>query len=188
MYIRCDYPLQILFVYFLILPSLLHPSILFNCFYTCLILCQHDMYMYMYMYVVRVEKLIILQPLSRGWHYIGICTSTRNRGQSEVKQSRRNSEGGQTVKQGIEGSLEMVKAAPGARWAWLMLDSQGSRLDFWSGQGVKLKNLMGQDLDPGRGWKYRCLCSVTPLTIRSDKNFQNQSFINDILSELLKGS
>ena len=44
-----------------------------------------------------------------------------------------------------------------------MLDSQGSRLDFWSGQGVKLKNLMGQDLDPGRGWKYRCLCSVTPL-------------------------
>ena len=29
MYSRCDYPLQILFVYFLILPSLLHPSILF---------------------------------------------------------------------------------------------------------------------------------------------------------------
>ena len=57
----------------------------------------------------------------------------------------------------------MVKAAPGAQWAWLMLDSQGSRLDFWNGQGVKLKNLMGQDLDPGRGWKYRCLCSVTPL-------------------------
>ena len=27
MYSRCDYPLQILFVYFLILPSLLHPSI-----------------------------------------------------------------------------------------------------------------------------------------------------------------
>ena len=35
MYSRCNYPLQILFVYFLILPSLLHPSILFNCFYTC---------------------------------------------------------------------------------------------------------------------------------------------------------
>ena len=33
----CDYllSLQILFVYFLALPSLLHPSILFNCFYTC---------------------------------------------------------------------------------------------------------------------------------------------------------
>ena len=45
-----------------------------------------------------------------------------------------------------------------------MLDNQGSKLDFWSGQGVKLKNSMGQDLDPGRGWKYRCLCSVTPLT------------------------
>ena len=27
--------LQILFVYVLTLPSLLHPSILFNCFYTC---------------------------------------------------------------------------------------------------------------------------------------------------------
>ena len=23
---------------------------------------------------------------------------------------------------------------------------------------------MGQDLDPGRGWEYRPLCSVTPLT------------------------
>ena len=32
MYSRCDYPL---FVYFLILPSLIHSSILFNCFYTC---------------------------------------------------------------------------------------------------------------------------------------------------------
>ena len=32
MYSRCDY---LLFVYFLILPSLLHSSILFNCFYTC---------------------------------------------------------------------------------------------------------------------------------------------------------
>ena len=32
MYSRCDYHL---FVYFLILPSLLHFSILFNCFYTC---------------------------------------------------------------------------------------------------------------------------------------------------------
>ena len=44
-----------------------------------------------------------------------------------------------------------------------MLDSQGSRLDFWSGQGVKFKNLMGQDLDPGRGWKYSRLCGVPPL-------------------------
>ena len=34
MYSRCDY---LLFVYFLILPSLLHSSILFNCFYTCMI-------------------------------------------------------------------------------------------------------------------------------------------------------
>ena len=51
------------------------------------------------------------------------------------------------------------QAALGGRWAWLMLDSQRSRLDFWSGQGIELKNLMGQDLDPDRGWKYRCLCS-----------------------------
>ena len=38
MYSGCDYllSLKILFVYFLALPSLLiHPSILFNCFYTC---------------------------------------------------------------------------------------------------------------------------------------------------------
>ena len=32
MYSRFDY---LLFVYFLILPSLLHSSILFNCFYAC---------------------------------------------------------------------------------------------------------------------------------------------------------
>ena len=37
MYSRCNY---LLFVYFLILPSLLHSSILFNCFYTCNILCD----------------------------------------------------------------------------------------------------------------------------------------------------
>ena len=37
MYSDCDYllSLTILFVCFLALPSLLHPSILFNCFYTC---------------------------------------------------------------------------------------------------------------------------------------------------------
>ena len=43
-----------------------------------------------------------------------------------------------------------------------MLDSQESRPDFQCGQGVKHENLMGQDLDPGRRWKYRCLCSVPP--------------------------
>ena len=48
MYSRCNYPLQILFVYFLILPSLLQPSILFNCFYTChnIILLYDIEYMY----------------------------------------------------------------------------------------------------------------------------------------------
>ena len=44
-----------------------------------------------------------------------------------------------------------------------MLDSQGSRPDFQCGQGVKHENLLGQDLDRGRGWKYRRLCSVPPL-------------------------
>ena len=37
-----------------------------------------------------------------------------------------------------------------------------SRLDFRCGQGVKHENLLGQDLDRGRGWKYRRLCSVPP--------------------------
>ena len=82
----------------------------------------------------------------------------RDRGQSEVKRSRRNFEAGQAVKLGIGGSLRTVKVSPGDRWAWLMLDSQ----DFRCGQGVKLENLLGQDLDRSRGWKYRRLCSVPP--------------------------
>ena len=86
-----------------------------------------------------------------GGHYIGDCTPTRDRGQSEVKWSRRNFGAGQAVKVGIGGSLEMVKGSPGDRWAWLMLDSQGSRADFWCGQGVKHESLIGQDLDRGRG-------------------------------------
>ena len=100
---------------------------------------------------------------SRGGHCIGDCTPTRDRGQSEVKQSRRNFEAGQVVKLGISGSLRTVKVSPGDRWAWLMLDSQGSRPDFRCGQGVKHENLLGQGLDPGRGWKYRRLCSVSHL-------------------------
>ena len=40
MYSGCDYllSLKILFVYFLALPSLLHPSILLNCFYISFLL------------------------------------------------------------------------------------------------------------------------------------------------------
>ena len=57
----------------------------------------------------------------------------------------------------------MVKVSPGDQWTWLMLDSQGSRPDFRCGQGVKHENLLGQDLNPSCGWKYRCLCSVPPL-------------------------
>ena len=93
---------------------------------------------------------------TRGGHYIGDCTPTRDRGESEVKWSRRNFETGQAVKVGIGGSLETVKGSP-------MLDSQGSRPDFWCGQGVKHENLMGQDLDHGPRWEYMRLCSVPPL-------------------------
>ena len=96
----------------------------------------------------------------RGWHCIGDCTPTHNRGQSEVKWSRRNFEAGQGVKQTAQASF---KASPGTQWAWLTLNSQGSRPNFWCRQGVKHENLMGQDLDPSRGWEYRSLCSVTPL-------------------------
>ena len=102
-------------------------------------------------------------PYTRGGHCMGDCTPTRDRGQSEVKRSRRNFEAGQAVKLGIGGSLRTVKVSPGDRWAWLMLDSQGSKPDFRCGQEVKHENLLGQDLDRGRGWKYRRLCSVPPL-------------------------
>ena len=91
-----------------------------------------------------------------------------SRDQSEVKRSRPNFEAGQAIKQAVEASLyglETVKASPGARWAWLMLNSQGSRPNFQCGQGVKHENLMSQDLDPGRGWEYRPLGSVTPLKL-----------------------
>ena len=103
--------------------------------------------------------------LSRGRHCIGDCTPTRGRGQSEVKWSRRNFEAGQAVKLGIGGSLRMVKVSSGDRWAWLIIDNQGSRPDIRCGQGVKHENLMGQDIDPGCGWKYRHLCSVPPLAL-----------------------
>ena len=65
--------------------------------------------------------------------------------------SRRNFEAGQAVKQSVEASLEMVKASPGVRWAWLMPNSQRSRPNFQCGPGVKHKNSMGEDLDPGHG-------------------------------------
>ena len=49
MYSGCDYllSLKILFVYFLALPSLLHPSILFNCFYTCMYRNPHALLTFM---------------------------------------------------------------------------------------------------------------------------------------------
>ncbi len=65
------------------------------------------------------------------------CTPTCDWGQSEVKQARRNFEAGQAVKLGIRAILRTVKVSPADRWAWLMLDSQGSRPDFRCDQGVK---------------------------------------------------
>ena len=121
-----------------------------------------NIYFYHYYWLVGL-KLFQNGAKTRGGHYIGDCTPTRDRGRSEVKRSRQNFEAGQAVKVGIGDSLDTVKGSPGDRWAWLMLDSQGSRPDFWCGQGVKHKNSMGQDLDRGRRWKYRRLCSATPL-------------------------
>ena len=118
-------------------------------------------------------SLTIGAPNSRGGHCIGDCTPTRDRGQSEVKWSRRNFEAGQAVKLGIGGSLRTVKVSPGNRWAWLMLDSQGSRPDFPRGQGVKHENLVDQYLDRGRRWKYRHICSVPPLVIITTSNHQS---------------
>ena len=46
---------------------------------------------------------------------------------------------GRVVKVGIGDSLEMVKGSPGDRWAWLMLDSQGSRPDFGAVKGSSTK-------------------------------------------------
>ena len=62
----------------------------------------------------------------------------------------------------VRSSGQAIEVSPGDRWAWLMLDSQGSRPDFQCGQGVKHENLVGQDLDRGRGWKFGRLCSVPP--------------------------
>ena len=52
---------------------------------------------------------------------------------------------------------------------WLAAIAEGTMamytdniLGFRCGQGVKHENLMGQDLDPGRRWKYWRLCSVPP--------------------------
>ena len=84
----------------------------------------------------------------KGGYCIGDCTPTHDCGQSEVKRSRQNFEAGQAVKLGTGGSLRTVKVSPGDRWAWLMLDSQGSRPDCWCGQGVKHEILMGQILTP----------------------------------------
>ena len=56
-----------------------------------------------------------------------------------------------------------------------MLNSQGSRSDFQCGQGVKHEILMDQDFDPGRGWKYRHLCSVPRLVSTSMITFSRLS-------------
>ena len=56
-----------------------------------------------------------------------------------------------------------------------MLDSQGSTPDYRCGKGVKHENLLGQDLDPGHGWKYRHLCNVPPLIIIQEYIFLDEA-------------
>ena len=105
---------------------------------------------------------MLLSLQVKGGHYIGDRTPTHDWGQCEVKRSRWNFESGQAVKVGIRGSVDVVKGSPGNGWAWLMLDSQGSRPDFWCSQGVKHKNLIGQDLDRGRGCQSTGDYAVSP--------------------------
>ena len=62
----------------------------------------------------------------------------------------------------------MVKGSPGDQ---LMLDSQGSRPDFWCSQRVKHKHLVGQDLDHGHRLKCKRLCSVVPPPSIASLNF-----------------
>ena len=110
-------------------------------------------------YFIKVLLIIFDSTLIKGGHCIGTLlppatgVKVRSNGQGEILK---------LVKQGIGGSLRTVKVSPGDRWAWIMLNTQGSRPDFQCGQGVKHENLMGHDLDPGRGWKYKRLCSVPP--------------------------
>ena len=116
------------------------------------------------LFTTKLNFLKKILRCTRRWHCIGDCTPTHDWGQSEVKRSRPNLEPGQVVKQTVKANLEMVKTSPSAQWAWLMLThSQGSRPNFQCGQGVNHENLTGQGLDPGCGWEYRPLCSVTPL-------------------------
>ena len=75
-------------------------------------------------------------------------------GQSEVKRSWLK-----LVKQTVKATVK-ASVAPGTQWAWLM---QGSRLNFQCSQAVEHENLMVKNFDPSCGWKYRQLCSVTPL-------------------------
>ena len=81
-----------------------------------------------------------------GGHCIGDCTPTRDRGQSEVKRSRRNSEAGHLTSGQARNRGQLKNGQSLSRRSmgvWLMLDSQGSRPDFWCSQGVKHENLLG---------------------------------------------
>ena len=76
----------------------------------------------------------ISKSVPRGGTLHRHCTPTRDRGQSQVKRSRRNFGDGQAVQVGIRGSIGTVKGSSGDRWAWLMLRVKAT---FWCGQGVK---------------------------------------------------
>ena len=101
------------------------------------------LYTWLLVVIIEVYVYVYVHACSKGGHYIGNCTPTRNWGQSEVKRSRQNFGASQAVKVGIGGSSETVKGFLRDQWAWLMPDCQGSRPDFRCSQGVKGENLMG---------------------------------------------
>ena len=66
---------------------------------------------------------MLISRASQGGTLHSNCTPTRDRGQREVKRSRRNFEAGQAVKVGIGGSLRMVKVSRQSMGAGLILNS-----------------------------------------------------------------
>ena len=49
-----------------------------------------------------------------------------------------------------------------ARYIYIYIIVKDQGQIFGAIKGSSMKILLGQDLDHGRGWKYRCLCSVPP--------------------------
>ena len=84
--------------------------------------------------------LVYSHVLTRGGHCIGDCTPTRDRGQSEVRRSRRNFGAGQAVKLGIGGSLRTVKSlqAIDGRGYCSIVKGQGQIFGAVKGSSMKI--------------------------------------------------